>query len=109
MRHLPILLFIGLAGCTQAQLASFQSGKANVVAEGQLFCAEETATGPLVVALADVSGAPVTATGKASSVVSAACAVINAVPVSPPPVPVQAPVVAAPVTVLDSGVTKVGS
>lgn len=81
-----------LAGCTPTGQLSPQA-----VATGQLYCATATATGPLVVALADASGVPVTATNKASSVVQAACAVINAVPVSPPANPAQAPVVAAPV------------
>lgn len=67
----------------------------NAVVQGQLFCATNTATGPLVVALADASGVPVTVTGKASEVVARACAVIGAIPVVPPANPSAAPVVAA--------------
>lgn len=77
-----------LAGCGS-------TASQNAVAQGQLFCAESTATGPLVVALANVSGVPVTVTGKASAEVAAACAVIGAIPVSPPSDPAAAPVVAA--------------
>lgn len=79
---------IGLAGC-QSQSAQ------NAVVQGQLFCATSTATGPLVVALADTSGVPVTVTNKASDVVAKACAVIGAIPVVPPANPGTAPVVAA--------------
>lgn len=76
-----------LSNCTPAQ-------QQRAVVEGQLFCAQATATGPLVVALADAAGAPVVVTGMASSVVAADCALINAIPVMPPPVPAAAPVVA---------------
>ena len=86
-RLIPLILFAGCAN-PQAQQA---------VVAGQLFCATATANGPLVVALADTSGVPVTATGKAAAWVSAACALIGAIPVAPPPAPAQAPIVAAPV------------
>jgi hypothetical protein len=82
-----------LAGCTQQQQTAINSA----VVEGQLYCAQATATGPIVVALADAAGVPVTVTGKAADVVAEACAVIGAIPVSPPPAPAAAPVVAAPV------------
>lgn len=89
MKQIIILTAIlGLAAC---QSQSTQ----NAVVQGQLFCATSTATGPLVVALANTSGVPVTVTGKASDVVAKACAVIGAIPVAPPANPSAAPVVAA--------------
>ena len=80
-----------LSGCTAAQ----QSTATKIVADGQLFCATLMPAGPLVVALANAAGAPVTVTGKTSSVVSEACAVIGGIPVAPPANPASAPVVAA--------------
>jgi hypothetical protein len=85
-----------IAGACLA-LAACSPSQQKTVAAGQLFCAQATATGPLVVALADAAGAPITVTNKASDVVAKACAVIGAIPVTPPPNPVQAPVVAAPI------------
>ena len=78
---------VWLAACSPAQ-------QARIVADGQLFCAQATATGPLVVALADASGAPIVVTGMASATVAADCALINAIPVTQPPAPAAAPVVA---------------
>jgi predicted ATPase len=75
----------GLTACTTATQA---------VADGQLFCARATSTGPLVVALATAAGAPLTVTNKAAADVAAACAVIGALPVAPPANPAAAPVVA---------------
>lgn len=84
---LPVL--IGLASCSPAQ-------QATAVKDGQLFCASATATGPLVVALANAAGAPVIVTGLAAQTVASDCAAIGAIPVAPPPVPASTPVVAAP-------------
>jgi hypothetical protein len=81
-----------LAGCSPAQQAQAE----RAVVAGQLFCAKATATGPLVVALADALGAPVVVTGRTASAVVDACAIIGAFPVSPPPVPASASVVAVP-------------
>ena len=67
---------------------------ATVIASGQLFCAYETALGPLVVALANDAGAGVTVIGQSSKAVADACALINAIPVVPPANPAAAPVVA---------------
>lgn len=78
---------LALIGCTAQQTAT-------TVAQGQLYCALATATGPLVVALADTAGAPITATNKAQADVAALCALINAIPVSPPASPAATPVVA---------------
>jgi hypothetical protein len=80
-------LGLWLAACSPAQ-------QARAVADGQLFCAKATTTGPLVVALADAAGAPVIVTGLSSDVVAAACRRISAIPVSPPADPAAAPVVA---------------
>ena len=81
---LPILV---LAGCSPAQ-------QARLVADGQLFCVKATADGPLVVALANAAGAPIIVTGMASSTVAADCALIAAIPVTPPVNQAAAPVVA---------------
>jgi hypothetical protein len=80
-------LGLWLAGCTSAQ-------NARIVADGQLYCAKATVTGPLVVAIADAAGAPVIVTGLASGLVSDICATIGAIPVVPPANPAAAPVVA---------------
>ncbi len=69
---------------------------ATVVVKGQEFCAKATADGPLVVALLDAFGAPVTVTGLPSSVVAANCNLIGGIVVSPPANPATAPVVTAP-------------
>ena len=90
MRNLVILAALGLAACSTQQLAATNTA----IADGQLYCAKATALGPLVVALADAAGAPITVTGKASQVVADACAVIGAIPVVPPANPATAPVVA---------------
>lgn len=78
-----VLAALMLAGCSAAQQQA-----------GQLFCAKATATGPLVVALADAAGAPVIVTGLASDIVAADCAAIQGIPVTPPPTSAPVPVVA---------------
>jgi hypothetical protein len=77
-----ILAAVALAGCTTT--GQLNSTGTQIVATGQLYCALATANGPLVVALADQLGAPITVTNKAASDVAAACAIINAIPVTPP-------------------------
>lgn len=99
---LGLALAAVLAGCAQppppAGVAPAPGSPAatlnNVVRDGQLFCALETPLGPLVVALANVAGAPVKVTGQAADDVAAGCALIDAIPVAPPPNPAQAPLVA---------------
>ena len=90
VKIVPVLALLAaglaLSACTTAN---------RIVVDGQLFCATATAAGPLVVALANASGAPVIVTGAAAADVAAACRVIGAIPVSPPPNPAAAPVVAA--------------
>ncbi len=76
-----------LAGCTAAQTNT-------AVRDGQLFCAKATTDGPLVVAVADAAGAPIIVTGLAAAVVKGDCALIDAIPVTPPANPAAAPVVA---------------
>jgi hypothetical protein len=95
MKYTTVLCVGLLAGCTPAQ----QTAVDRFVVTGQLFCARATVTGPLVVALADAAGVPFTVTGKSAEVVARACAVIGAIPTTPPPNPGQAPVVAAPIVV----------
>jgi len=91
MRILAPLALVALAACTAQQASTVN----RIVAEGQLYCAIATANGPLVIALANAAGVPVTVTGKAAGAVAAACAVIGGIPVVPPPSPAAAPVVAA--------------
>ena len=106
MRNLfsyAVVGMLSLTGCTALQQSAVNQAVANsptaqrLVADGQLFCAQETAAGPIVVAVADMLGAPVIVTGLSSDVVAGVCKSINAIPVSPPADPAQAPVVAAPV------------
>jgi hypothetical protein len=87
MRKLFLLPLV-LCACT--------STDPKAVVAGQLFCAQATALGPIVVALANAEGAPVVVTGASSTLVAAECAAINAIPVSPPINPASAPIVAAP-------------
>jgi len=82
-----------LAACNAQQTDAVN----RAVVAGQQFCAVATATAPLVVALADTAGAPVTVTGKSSAIVAATCALVGGIPVVPPPNPAAAPVVAVPV------------
>lgn len=86
------VLIWGALGLWLAACSPTQQSKA--LAEGQLFCAEATATGPLVVAIADASGVPVSVIGMTSAAVRGVCATIAAIPVTPPPDPAAAPVVA---------------
>ena len=80
-----------LAACTPAQDAAIQS----YIAKGVLFC--QVATGPeagLVKILANAAGAPVTVINQGSTAVAAGCALIDAIPVSPPPNAPSVPVIA---------------
>lgn len=86
-----ILAGMGMVGaCTPAQ-------QATAVVDGQLFCAKLVAGSPLTVALADALGVPIIVQGMASAIVRADCALIGAIPVSPPLNVSQTPVVAVPV------------
>ena len=85
-----VLAGMGLVSCTPAEHAT-------AVVGGQLFCARATPAGPLVVALADAAGVPVAVSGLASDLVAADCALISAIPVTPPANPAAAPTVAAPI------------
>lgn len=104
-----------LAGCgtTPAQQASLTQGAAtlgavaaahnttvaSLVKKGALFCQKASTDASLVVAVANLSGVPVTVTDIASEVVAATCAGIDAVPVSPPADPAAAPIVVVPAVV----------
>lgn len=83
---LAALTLLALASCAPPQ-----------VEKGRLFCAKATASGPLVIALADALGAPLVVTNQSAATVAGWCALIGGIPVVPPPVPSAAPVVAAPV------------
>ena len=66
---------------------------ASAVPKGQLYCAKLQGVEPLVVALADEAGAPVTVTGMTKAFVDGACGMIDAIPVMPPANPAAAPAV----------------
>lgn len=118
MKILALSALAALAACsnvTPAQqatliagaqtLASVAAAKSTTVTSlvtgGALFCQQYVATSsPLIVALANIAGAPVSVTGMAADDVAKACAVIAGVPVAPPVDPASAPVVVAPVAVL---------
>lgn len=116
MKHLAILAAIALVGCgaTPAQqtqliaagqtLAAVAAGNnttvAAIVTQGGLFCQKANASGPLVVALANIYGAPVSVVNQTAASVATACALVGGVPVAPPVDPASAVVVAAPVAVL---------
>lgn len=91
-RYVPHLAALGLlAACTTAQQTQIQTA----VTAGQLFCAEATAAGPIVVGIINsLDQTAVTVTNQTASYVAGVCAAINAVPVTPPAAPAQAPVVA---------------
>ena len=97
IRH-DILIIAPLALVAAVAVACTPAQRQTAIADGQLYCAKATAAGPLVVALATMVGAPVVVTGAASAVVADACAIIGAIPVTPPPVPATAPVVAVAIT-----------
>lgn len=107
----PMGAVLALAACNltttqQAQVAGAATTLAGVasatntdvstiVSKGALFCQVKIVSAlPLVVALANLAGAPVAVTGMAADAVAAACALVNAVPVAPPANPAAAPVVA---------------
>ena len=84
---ITIKQFYGLifgSACLITGCAEIQTLKPAVINVGQLFCAQMTDNGPLIVKLVDLAGAPVIATDAGSFAVEAACAAINATPVSPP-------------------------
>lgn len=92
--YLSALALVAVAGCTAQQLTSASTA----VKTGQLFCAKATANGPLVVALANAAGVGVVVTNQASKDVATACALIAAIPVTPPANPAAAPLVASATT-----------
>lgn len=82
------LIIIGaaalLSGCANPQVRQ-------AIVQGQLFCAQITADGKLIKKVATTSGVPVSVIGQSQAQVVAWCALINAVPVSPPAAPEQVP------------------
>lgn len=114
MRLIILASLIALAGCganvTDAQkaqlevtgqafamsLASVAAANSSTVSDqvqkGALFCQKAQASGPLVVALANIYGAPVTVVNQTSQAVADACALVGAVPVAPPADPAVVPV-----------------
>lgn len=83
-----VMLLLGLVGLLVAGCSATQ------VASGQLYCAKIVSGLPMIVGLADLAGAPIVATGQAASIVTAECAIVQGIPVSPPANPAAAPVVA---------------
>jgi len=99
-----ILCAVWLAFLTAGVLsACTPDAQRRIVVDGQLFCALATQAGPLVVAVADVTGTPVVVTGMAPATVAAICGSLAAIPVVPPPDPEAAPVVAVPRSVAPAG------
>lgn len=94
-----------IAGCSMQQATSTTN---SAQAADQLFCGLATTTGPLVVALLDIAGVPISVTGRSSAAIANACAAIpaagnptasaGAVPVAPPPNPAAPPNVAVAIT-----------
>ena len=114
MNRLAIFCALALAGCgsnvtpdQKAQitatgqafamsLASVAAANSSTVSDqvqkGALFCQKVQASGPLVVALANIYGAPVTVLNQTSQAVADACALVGAFPVAPPANPAVVPV-----------------
>jgi hypothetical protein len=104
------LLLLSNCGTTPAQQASLTQGAvtlgavaaahnttvASLVTKGALFCQKATADAPLIVAVANLSGVPVSVTNASSDAVAATCAGISAIPVPPPADVAATPVVMAP-------------
>lgn len=90
MKLLPILALAALAGCS-----------ADAYTRGQTFCSRASAAGPLIVALADQNGAPMTVTNQTAANVAAACALwdIAAKPVPPPTTTVPTVAISAPIII----------
>lgn len=71
-----ILAFLPLAACATTQQDLQTASEV---------CSVLTASGPVLVALADANGIPVPATGKAATAVQADCAAVQAVVTALPP------------------------
>jgi hypothetical protein len=106
-----MVIFVAGCGTTPTQQASLTAGAAtltavaaahnttvaSLVGRGALFCQKAAADAPLVVAVANLSGVPVSVTNASAEVVAGVCAGIEAVPVPAPADPASTPVVMAPV------------
>lgn len=80
---------------------------AGMVSQGALFCKKVTVLGPSFVALADLSGAPVSVINQPANDVMAACNAAGGVPVSPPSNPATAAVVQVPTVLPSMAVNRV--
>ena len=91
------LLLAALAGVALSACAPTKQAT-DIAAQGQLYCAKASALAPLVVAISNASGVPVTVTNQTAAYVAAACAAWSAaaVPVMPPTAPVPSVAVAVP-------------
>ena len=106
-----VVVLLGLSACslTPVQQASLSAGTVTLAAAaaasnttvdrlvtaGALFCEKADPLVPVVFALANAAGAPVSVTAQASEDVAAACAAVQAVPVSPPANAATVPVIPA--------------
>ncbi len=109
VKPFALLLALSACGTTATQQAALTTGAvtlasvaatnnttvASLVTKGALFCKQVGPLEPMVVALANAAGAPVSVTGMAANDVAEACAAVEAVPVAPPANPAAAPVVTA--------------
>ena len=100
------VIVLSLAACTAAQNTSVETALGTP--SGQLFCAVQSTSGPLVFAVLNASagGSAVIATNAAQAIVNAECAAAivpgaigTPIPVSPPVNPSAAPRIAAVVPV----------
>lgn len=89
--RLICLLSLALAACVNSQGQPTIVGQVTEasIAAGQLFCAKSTT---LVVAVQTAAG-PFSVVGQTASAVAAVCALIDAIPVSPPANAISVPVV----------------
>lgn len=91
-KYFALTAIVALAACSPQTTASVGTSVnttvSNAATAGQLFCAKASALGPITVAIADLAGAPVTVTNQAAAWVASVCAVISAIPVTPPTVAV---------------------
>ena len=93
MRNFVLFSCLAVSAC-----ANLPATINTVVADGQLFCATVTASGPLVVQIIDATApkgsSAITVTNKAASYVADICRLVNGIPVIPPANPASAPTVA---------------
>lgn len=99
MKRFALLSVLALAACSSSQTATVSTDIATLVADGALFCAKADGLGgTITVMLANAAGVPVSVTNQASAAVAKACALIAAIPVSPPANANGTPIVASATT-----------